>query len=73
MTPPIVLRLREAASSLRDERVSMRMMAQALGPEAHGTLLLLLACPACCRCLAWARCSDLGWRHEPWLWRALFA
>ena len=45
MTPPIVQRLRHAASALRDERVSMRALAQAHGPEAHGTLLLLLAMP----------------------------
>lgn len=45
MTPPIVQRLRDAAASIQDERVSMRAMAQAHGPEAHGTLLLLLAMP----------------------------
>jgi tellurite resistance protein TerC len=45
MTPPIVQRLREAAAAIHDERVSMRAMAQAHGPEAHGTLLLLLAMP----------------------------
>jgi hypothetical protein len=45
MTPPIVQRLREAASELRDERVSMQAMARAHGPEAYGTLLLLLAMP----------------------------
>jgi hypothetical protein len=45
MTPPIVQRLRDAAAALQDERVSMRAMAQAHGPEAHGTLLLLLAMP----------------------------
>lgn len=45
MTPPIVQRLRDAAAALQQERVSMRAMAQAHGPEAHGTLLLLLAMP----------------------------
>lgn len=45
MTLPIVQRLHEAAAALRDERVSMRSLAQAHGPDAHGTLLLLLAMP----------------------------
>ena len=45
MTPPIVQRLRDAAAAIQDERVSMRAMAQAHGPEAHGTLLVLLAMP----------------------------
>jgi len=45
MTPPIVQRLRDAAAAIRDERVSMREMAHAHGPDAHGTLLLLLAMP----------------------------
>jgi len=45
VTPPIVQRLRDAAAAIRDERVSMRAMAQAHGPEAHGTLLLFLAMP----------------------------
>ncbi|EXU80268.1 hypothetical protein AX13_18425 [Comamonas aquatica DA1877] len=45
MTPPIVQRLRDAAAAIQEERVSMRAMAQAQGPEAHGTLLLLLAMP----------------------------
>lgn len=45
MTPPIVQRLRDAAAAIQDERVSMRAMAQAHGPEAQGTLLLLLAMP----------------------------
>lgn len=45
MTAPIVQRLRHAAASIRDERVSMRSLAQAHGPDAHGTLLLLLAMP----------------------------
>lgn len=45
MTPPIVQRLRDAAAAIQDERVSMRAMTQAHGPEAHGTLLLLLAMP----------------------------
>lgn len=45
MTPPIVQRLRDAAAAIQEERVSMRAMAQAYGPEAHGTLLLLLAMP----------------------------
>jgi len=42
---PIVRRLRRAAASLRGERVSMHAMARAHGPDAHGTLLLLLAMP----------------------------
>lgn len=45
MTPPIVQRLRAAAASLQGERVSMHTMAQAHGPDAHGTMLLLLAMP----------------------------
>ena len=45
MTPPIVERLREAAASLEAERVSMGALAAAHGPEAQGTLLLLLAMP----------------------------
>lgn len=45
MSAPIVQRLRHAAADLRDERVSMRALAQAHGPDAHGTLLLLLAMP----------------------------
>ena len=45
MTPPIVQRLRDAAAAFREEGVSMRAMAQAHGPEAHGTLLLLLGMP----------------------------
>ncbi len=45
MTAPIVQRLREAAADLPEERVSMQAMAQAHGPEAHGTLLLLMAAP----------------------------
>lgn len=45
MTPPIVQRLRDAAAAIQDERVSMRAMALAHGPDAHGTLLLLLAMP----------------------------
>ena len=45
MTPPIVQRLRDAAAAIRDEPVSMQAMAQAHGPEAHGTVLLLLAMP----------------------------
>ena len=45
MTPPIVQRLRDASAAIQEERVSMRAMAQAHGPEAHGTLLLLLAMP----------------------------
>jgi hypothetical protein len=45
MTAPIEKRLRDAAAALRSERVSMQTMAQAHGPEAHGTLLLLMALP----------------------------
>lgn len=43
MTPPIVQRLRDAAAALTGERVSMRSLAQAHGPDAHGAQLLLLA------------------------------
>lgn len=43
--PPIVQRLREAAAAIPGERVSMQALAQAHGPEAQGTLLLLLAMP----------------------------
>lgn len=45
MTAPIAQRLREAAAALQEERVSMQAMAQACGPEAQGTLLLLLTMP----------------------------
>ncbi len=45
MTAPIAQRLRDAAAALREERVSMQALAQLHGPEAHGTLLLLLAMP----------------------------
>ena len=45
MTPPIAQRLADAAAALPEDRVSMRTMMQAHGPEAHGTLLLLLAAP----------------------------
>ena len=45
MTPPIVQRLRDAAAAMRDERVSMQDLAQAHGPDAHRTLLLLMAMP----------------------------
>ena len=45
MTVPIVQRLRDAAAALPGERVSMQAMAHAHGPEAHGTLLLLMAAP----------------------------
>jgi hypothetical protein len=45
MTPPIVRRLRKAAAGIQDKPVSMRAIMQAQGPEAHGTLLLLLAMP----------------------------
>ncbi|MBQ0945544.1 exopolysaccharide biosynthesis protein [Ideonella sp. 4Y16] len=45
MTPPIAQRLRDAAASVGRERVSMQALAQAHGPEAQGTLLLLLAMP----------------------------
>lgn len=41
MTPPMVQRLRDPAAAVQEARVSMRAMAQAHGPEAHGTLLLL--------------------------------
>ena len=45
MSPPIVQRLRDAAAAVQDERVSMGALAEAHGPEAQGTLLLLLAMP----------------------------
>jgi hypothetical protein len=45
MTEPIVQRLREAAAALPAERVSMQTLAQAHGPAAQGTLLLLMAVP----------------------------
>ena len=45
MTAAIVKRLRDAAADLPSERVSMQIMAQAHGPEAHGALLLLMAAP----------------------------
>ena len=45
MTPLVVQRLRDAAAAMQQERVSMHAMAQAHGPEAHGTLLLLMAMP----------------------------
>lgn len=45
MTESIVQRLRETASTLTAERVSMQTLAQAHGPSAHGTWLLLMAVP----------------------------
>ncbi len=45
MTATIVQRLRETAADLSEERVSMKTLAQAHGPAAHGTLLLLMAVP----------------------------
>lgn len=42
---PIVQRLRTTAATLPGERVSMQALAQAHGPAAHGTLLLLMAVP----------------------------
>ena len=45
MTDPIVQRLRETAATLPAERVSMQTLAQAHGPAAHGTLLLMMAVP----------------------------
>jgi hypothetical protein len=45
MTESIAQRLREAAATLPGERVSMRTLAQAHGPAAHGTWLLLMAAP----------------------------
>ena len=45
MTAPIVQRLRQTAAALSDERVSMHTLAQAHGPAAHGSLLLLMAGP----------------------------
>lgn len=43
MTESIVQRLRETAATLPAERVSMQTLAQAHGPAAHGTWLLLMA------------------------------
>ncbi len=54
MTPPIVLRLREAAAAMRQERVSMQATAQAHGPEAQGALLMLAA-------WVWGSEWILGW------------
>jgi hypothetical protein len=45
MTDSIVQRLREAAATLPSERVSMQVLAQAHGPAAYGTWLLLMAAP----------------------------
>ncbi len=45
MMLPVVQRLCHAVAAAQGERVSMRAMAQAHGPESHGTLLLLLAMP----------------------------
>ncbi|WP_439536527.1 exopolysaccharide biosynthesis protein [Methyloversatilis sp.] len=45
MTESIVQRLRETAATLPADRVSMQTLAQAHGPAAHGTWLLLMAVP----------------------------
>ena len=45
MSAPIVWRLRRAAAALGDERVSMQTLAQAHGPAAQGTWLLMMAVP----------------------------
>jgi len=45
MTESIVQRLRETAANLPAERVSMQTLAQAHGPAAPGTWLLLMAVP----------------------------
>lgn len=45
MTPPVSQRLREAGAALQDDRVTLRALLKAHGPEAQGTLLLLLAAP----------------------------
>jgi hypothetical protein len=45
MTVHISQRLRDAAAELPADRVSMQALAHAHGPEAHGTLLLLMAAP----------------------------
>ncbi len=45
MTAPIVQRLREAAAALPVGPVSVESLAQAHGPAAQGSLLLLLAAP----------------------------
>lgn len=45
MTAPIVWRLRRAAARLGDEQVSMQALAQAHGPAAQGTWLLMMAVP----------------------------
>jgi len=49
MTAPVVQRLRDAAAAMQEGRVSMQAMAQARGPEAHGTLPLLMAAPSLLR------------------------
>lgn len=45
MTSPVAQRLREAAAALPPGPVTLRSLAQAHGPAAHGGLLLLLAAP----------------------------
>jgi hypothetical protein len=45
VTASLVQRLRATAAAIEEEKVSIRSIAQAHGPEAHGTLLLLLAMP----------------------------
>ena len=45
MTESIVQRLRETAATLPAKRVSMHALAQAHGPAAHGTWLLMMAVP----------------------------
>lgn len=45
MTSSIAQRLRSAAATIQQDKVTMREMVQAHGSEANGTLLLLLAMP----------------------------
>ncbi len=45
MTNPVAWRLREAAAALPAGPVSLQSLAQAHGPAAHGSLLLLMAAP----------------------------
>ncbi|WP_201494550.1 exopolysaccharide biosynthesis protein [Rubrivivax sp. A210] len=45
MTSPLAQRLRDAAAALQGERVSVAALLRAHGPQAHGSLLLLMAVP----------------------------
>lgn len=59
MTLSIEQRLREAAASLQGERVALRQLAEAHGPAAQGTLLVLTALP--CMLPVPGTGSVLGW------------